>query len=115
MTKQVVKKKGLIQATKKSGGLAGEGHAYLRNWIWWTGMIMMILGEICNFAAFGECSRSRYTGLREAEQSLGNQGRELMHFSGNSLHGGHLGHPSRSFECCKSRHPGFFALNRIAI
>jgi len=54
---QVVKKKGLLQATKKSGGAAGEGHAYLRNWIWWTGMTMMILGEVCNFAAFGEPSR----------------------------------------------------------
>jgi hypothetical protein len=51
---QVVKKKGLINATKKSGNLAGEGHAYLKNWIWWTGMSMMIAGEICNFAAFGE-------------------------------------------------------------
>lgn len=34
--------------------MAGEGHAYLRNWLWWVGMIMMILGEICNFVAFGE-------------------------------------------------------------
>lgn len=49
-----MKKKGLIAATAKSGNAAGEGHAYLRNWLWWTGMIMMILGEICNFVAFGE-------------------------------------------------------------
>lgn len=51
----VVKKKGLLAATAKSGNVAGEGHAYLRNWLWWVGMIMMILGEICNFVAFGEC------------------------------------------------------------
>lgn len=50
----VVKKKGLLAATAKSGNVAGEGHAYLKNWLWWVGMIMMILGEICNFVAFGK-------------------------------------------------------------
>lgn len=50
----VIKKKGLLAATRKSGNAAGEGHAYLRNWLWWVGMIMMIVGEICNFVAFGE-------------------------------------------------------------
>jgi len=60
-----VKKKGLIASTKKYGNAAGEGVAYLKSWLWWTGetlvviwerelisgMIMMIVGEICNFAA----------------------------------------------------------------
>ncbi|KAJ9119426.1 hypothetical protein QFC24_005659 [Naganishia onofrii] len=48
----VVKKKGLLAATAKSGNVAGEGHAYLKNWLWWVGMSMMIVGEICNFVAF---------------------------------------------------------------
>jgi hypothetical protein len=53
----VIKKKGLIAATRKSGNVAGEGHAYLKSWLWWVGMSMMIVGEICNFVAFGEFSR----------------------------------------------------------
>jgi hypothetical protein len=66
----VVKKKGLLISTTKSGNLAGEGHAYLKSWVWWTGMTMMVVGtstsastsgrschclmptgEICNFVA----------------------------------------------------------------
>ncbi|KAJ1304945.1 hypothetical protein OPQ81_006078 [Rhizoctonia solani] len=46
----VFKKKGLIQS--QAGHEAGEGVAYLKSGLWWTGMIMMILGEICNFAAY---------------------------------------------------------------
>lgn len=37
----VVKKLGLIRATKKYGNVAGEGHGYLKSWLWWTGMIMV--------------------------------------------------------------------------
>ncbi|CAL1705871.1 unnamed protein product [Somion occarium] len=44
----VFKKKGLL----RSQGVAGEGVAYLKSALWWTGMIMMILGELCNFAAY---------------------------------------------------------------
>ncbi|PCH35856.1 DUF803-domain-containing protein [Wolfiporia cocos MD-104 SS10] len=46
----VFKKKGLIRSQK--GMVAGEGVAYLKSPLWWTGMIMMILGEICNFVAY---------------------------------------------------------------
>ncbi|ODV90704.1 hypothetical protein CANCADRAFT_31578 [Tortispora caseinolytica NRRL Y-17796] len=49
----VVKKKGLLQATEKSQREPGEGFAYLRNWVWWCGMTLMILGELCNAAAYG--------------------------------------------------------------
>ena len=35
----VVKKKGLLNATKKYGNAVGEGHGYLKNWIWWTGRL----------------------------------------------------------------------------
>ncbi|KAL0956980.1 hypothetical protein HGRIS_003081 [Hohenbuehelia grisea] len=46
----VVKKKGLLRS--QAGHAAGEGVAYLKSALWWAGMIMMILGEICNFAAY---------------------------------------------------------------
>ncbi|KAI5850607.1 magnesium transporter NIPA-domain-containing protein [Tricharina praecox] len=48
----VLKKKGLLAANVKDGKEAGEGYGYLKNAWWWTGMILMILGEICNFAAY---------------------------------------------------------------
>ncbi|KAG0298102.1 hypothetical protein BGZ96_002594 [Linnemannia gamsii] len=44
----VLKKKGLL----RSSAIAGEGHAYLKSKLWWTGMIMMIVGEILNFVAY---------------------------------------------------------------
>ncbi|KAF7288715.1 DUF803-domain-containing protein [Mycena chlorophos] len=46
----VFKKKGLLRA--QAGHTAGEGVAYLKSPLWWTGMTMMILGELCNFAAY---------------------------------------------------------------
>lgn len=46
----VFKKKGLLSSQK--GHVAGEGVAYLKSPMWWTGMIIMILGELCNFAAY---------------------------------------------------------------
>ncbi|KAF9642431.1 DUF803-domain-containing protein [Thelephora ganbajun] len=46
----VFKKKGLLRS--QAGGPAGEGVAYLKSVLWWFGMILMILGEICNFAAY---------------------------------------------------------------
>jgi len=46
----VFKKKGLLNSQK--GHVAGEGVAYLKSPMWWTGMTLMILGELCNFAAY---------------------------------------------------------------
>ncbi|KAG8912876.1 hypothetical protein FRC00_003580, partial [Tulasnella sp. 408] len=46
----VFKKKGLIASQR--GGEAGVGVAYLKSTLWWTGMIMMICGELCNFGAY---------------------------------------------------------------
>ncbi|KAF9930393.1 hypothetical protein FBU30_000524 [Linnemannia zychae] len=43
----VFKKKGLINCTKE-GMLAGEGHAYLKSVMWWTGMLMSALTDICH-------------------------------------------------------------------
>jgi drug/metabolite transporter (DMT)-like permease len=48
----VFKKKGLLQSQKQEGSVAGEGHGYLSNGLWWMGMILMIIGEICNFVAY---------------------------------------------------------------
>ncbi|KAG0238989.1 magnesium transporter NIPA-domain-containing protein [Mortierella sp. GBAus27b] len=47
-TSFVLKKKGLL----RTSDVAGEGHAYLRSSLWWTGMVMMIIGEVCNFVAY---------------------------------------------------------------
>ncbi|CCU74269.1 DUF803 domain membrane protein [Blumeria hordei DH14] len=48
----VLKKIGLLKANEKYGEAAGEGYGYLRNTYWWAGMILMIIGEICNFVAY---------------------------------------------------------------
>jgi len=47
-----LKKKGLLVANEKYGCNAGEGHEYLKSSLWWIGMILMIVGEICNFIAY---------------------------------------------------------------
>ncbi|KAI5206306.1 hypothetical protein AUEXF2481DRAFT_903 [Aureobasidium subglaciale EXF-2481] len=48
----VLKKHGLLKANEKYNEAAGEGYGYLKNGWWWTGMILMILGELCNFCAY---------------------------------------------------------------
>lgn len=48
----VLKKMGLLKANEKYDEAAGEGYGYLKNALWWTGMILMIIGEICNFVAY---------------------------------------------------------------
>ncbi|KAI9356664.1 magnesium transporter NIPA-domain-containing protein [Pilaira anomala] len=48
----VFKKKGLLQSIEQSGGVAGEGYTYLKSLMWWSGMILMIVGELCNFIAY---------------------------------------------------------------
>ncbi|KAK7609699.1 magnesium transporter NIPA-domain-containing protein [Phyllosticta paracitricarpa] len=48
----VLKKKGLLRANEKYNEVAGEGYGYLRNWMWWAGMTLMIIGEVCNFVAY---------------------------------------------------------------
>ncbi|KAF9969915.1 hypothetical protein BGZ73_007539 [Actinomortierella ambigua] len=54
----VFKKKGLLNCTK-DGMVAGEGYAYLKSAMWWTGMLIskdllmdMVAGEVCNFVAY---------------------------------------------------------------
>jgi len=48
----VLKKIGLLKANEKYEEAAGEGYGYLKNTFWWTGMTLMIIGEICNFVAY---------------------------------------------------------------
>lgn len=43
---------GLLKANEKYEEVAGEGYGYLKNGFWWTGMTLMIIGEICNFVAY---------------------------------------------------------------
>ena len=51
-TSFVLKKTGLLKANVKYKEEAGEGYGYLKNAFWWTGMTLMIIGEICNFVAY---------------------------------------------------------------
>ncbi|RKP03813.1 hypothetical protein CXG81DRAFT_8989 [Caulochytrium protostelioides] len=47
----ILTKLGLLDS-RKHGGPAGESHDYLHNPKWWAGMIIMVLGELANFAAY---------------------------------------------------------------
>lgn len=51
-TSFVLKKVGLLKANEKYQEEAGEGYGYLKNAFWWSGMILMILGEVLNFVAY---------------------------------------------------------------
>jgi len=51
-TSFVLKKVGLLKANEKYNEEAGEGYGYLKNFYWWAGMSLMILGEGLNFAAY---------------------------------------------------------------
>ena len=53
-TSFIVKKKGLLRVSRTSSSRAGSGgYAYLREWLWWAGLITMAAGEAANFAAYG--------------------------------------------------------------
>ena len=47
----VITKKGL-NAAADNHGFEGDGFEYMKNPIWWSGMITMVVGEICNFSAY---------------------------------------------------------------
>ncbi|CAL8345699.1 magnesium transporter NIPA2 isoform X2 [Gadus morhua] len=49
----ILKKKGLLRLAKKGSMRAGQGgHAYLKEWLWWAGLLSMGAGEAANFAAY---------------------------------------------------------------
>uniref|UniRef100_A0A671F8W8 NIPA magnesium transporter 2 n=1 Tax=Rhinolophus ferrumequinum TaxID=59479 RepID=A0A671F8W8_RHIFE len=46
-------KKGLLRLARKGSMRAGQGgHAYLKEWLWWAGLLSMGAGEVANFAAY---------------------------------------------------------------
>ncbi|XP_028815941.1 magnesium transporter NIPA2 isoform X2 [Denticeps clupeoides] len=49
----ILKKKGLLRLVSKGSMRAGQGgYAYLKEWLWWAGLISMGAGEAANFAAY---------------------------------------------------------------
>ncbi|XP_004681365.1 PREDICTED: magnesium transporter NIPA3 [Condylura cristata] len=49
----ILKKKGLLQLANKGFTRAGQGgHSYLKEWLWWAGLLSMGAGEAANFAAY---------------------------------------------------------------
>lgn len=49
----ILKKKGLLRLARKGSMRAGQGgHAYLKEWLWWAGLLSMGAGEVANFAAY---------------------------------------------------------------
>uniref|UniRef100_S4RKF7 NIPA magnesium transporter 2 n=2 Tax=Petromyzon marinus TaxID=7757 RepID=S4RKF7_PETMA len=49
----ILKKKGLLKLAKTGSTRAGQGgHAYLKEWLWWAGLLSMGAGEGANFAAY---------------------------------------------------------------
>ncbi|XP_039186593.1 magnesium transporter NIPA2-like [Crotalus tigris] len=49
----ILKKKGLLRLSSRGAVRAGlGGHAYLREWLWWGGLISMGIGEAANFVAY---------------------------------------------------------------
>ncbi|KAJ7015588.1 magnesium transporter NIPA2 [Populus alba x Populus x berolinensis] len=48
----IVKKKGLLKSGNNGTRAGAGGHSYLYEPWWWAGMIVMIVGEIANFAAY---------------------------------------------------------------
>ncbi|CAG5129599.1 unnamed protein product [Candidula unifasciata] len=49
----ICKKLGLLRYAKKVSVRAGDGgYGYLKEWMWWTGMSLMTIGEFANFAAY---------------------------------------------------------------
>ncbi|XP_021251638.1 magnesium transporter NIPA3 isoform X2 [Numida meleagris] len=49
----ILKKKGLLKLATKGAPRAGQGgYLYLKEWLWWAGLLSMGLGEAANFVAY---------------------------------------------------------------
>ncbi|XP_037281345.2 magnesium transporter NIPA2 isoform X2 [Rhipicephalus microplus] len=60
----IVKKKGLLRINSKGQTRAGAGgYGYLKEWVWWAGLILMAVGEAANFAAYAFAPASLVTPL----------------------------------------------------
>ncbi|CAI4230550.1 unnamed protein product [Auanema sp. JU1783] len=64
-TSFIIKKKALLKlANGDISQRASEGgFGYLKEWLWWMGVITMGVGELCNFAAYGFAPASLVTPL----------------------------------------------------
>lgn len=63
-TSFIVKKKGLLRINSKGQTRAGAGgYGYLKEWVWWAGLILMAVGEAANFAAYAFAPASLVTPL----------------------------------------------------
>lgn len=51
-TSFIIKKKGLRRAGSKGIRAGSGGYSYLKEPLWWTGMMTMVFGEAANFAAY---------------------------------------------------------------
>lgn len=53
-TSFIITKKGLNDAAERNSAYvnASDDHSYLKNPIWWAGMVTMVIGEVANFAAY---------------------------------------------------------------
>ncbi|GBM46642.1 Magnesium transporter NIPA2 [Araneus ventricosus] len=60
----VIKKKGLLRLGSQGQTRAGlGGYGYLKEWIWWAGLLSMGIGEAANFAAYAFAPASLVTPL----------------------------------------------------
>ncbi|KAL2094882.1 hypothetical protein ACEWY4_009601 [Coilia grayii] len=49
----ILKKKALLRLASNGQTRAGDGgHGYLKDWVWWGGLLTMGAGEVANFAAY---------------------------------------------------------------
>ena len=83
-TSFIVKKKGLLRVSRTSNSRAGSGgYAYLREWLWWAGLITMAIGEAANFTAYGFAPAILVTPLGALSVIVRYH---LHYFNENSLH-----------------------------
>ncbi|XP_061659506.1 magnesium transporter NIPA3-like isoform X2 [Syngnathoides biaculeatus] len=60
----ILKKKVLLRLASRGQTRAGDGgHGYLKDRLWWTGLLTMGAGEACNFAAYMFASATLVTPL----------------------------------------------------
>lgn len=60
----IIKKKALLRLSKLGEVRAGSGgFGYLREWIWWAGLLTMSIGEAANFTAYAFAPASLVTPL----------------------------------------------------
>ncbi|KAK9305105.1 hypothetical protein QLX08_003785 [Tetragonisca angustula] len=60
----IIKKKALIRLQRRGALRASSGgFGYLKEWMWWTGLLSMGVGEVANFAAYAFAPASLVTPL----------------------------------------------------